>query len=194
MKRSVHLALSVFLCSIIAAQSGAGAGTGQMMSSKSLEDREMDIGLTAAYWLEGDADIDGFTATKDGSFMFRGFIDGYLMPKFAMGAYINVTPYSQEGIDFTGLEFGMAIKPRFILSNGKAAIKPGLNIGYRSISSDFFDTVSGLGVNLSIEYQIMTDANIFHIEGGFLSQPAGGNDDSDVTWAPVFYVGGGITL
>ena len=193
MKRFPQILLSLLLMNAAISQSGAGSNQTTQTSAKSFESRTMDIGLTAAYWLEGTVYVDGFGGTKDGSFLFRAFIDGYLMPKLAMGAYINFTPYSQDGIDITGIEFGVSIKPRFIINN-KAAIKPGLNIGYRSLSSDDIETVNGMAVNFSIEYQMMMDENIFHLELGILTQPVGGNEFIDFSWGPIFYLGGGITL
>ena len=120
------------------------------------------------------------------------------MPKFAVGAYFNYSSFtaSYGGYDADAdfYEFGIALKPRFIL-NATTAVKPGLNIGYRKLSVEGYDDADGLGLNLSIEVQFMLEGGyVFFIDGGFLSQPAGGNDDVDITWAPIVYLAAGIVF
>ena len=162
-------------------------------AQKKLIDREYDFGVVAAYWLSGDVSVDGFDVEKDGSFMLRAFADAYLMPKFAMGGYFNYIPYSSGGAAFTGIEFGGALKGRFLV-NPDFAIKPGINFGYRMISSNVTEDIEGLGINLSVEFQKQLETFIASGEIGFLSQPSGGNEDVTVEFAPIFYLGAGITF
>ena len=162
--------------------------------SLDLKNKEYDFGITLGYWMSGDVDISGYTAQKDGSFLFRVFTDAYLMPKLAMGVYFNFSPIGQEGIDFNILEFGGSIKPRFFVKED-IAIKPGINFGYRITTSDYEEAeTDGFGLNLSIEIQKALDSLILSFEGGFLAQPTGGNEWIEFTWAPIMYIGGGITF
>ncbi|MBN1498828.1 MAG: hypothetical protein JW982_01615 [Spirochaetes bacterium] len=164
---------------------------------------EFDIALTVGAWLPGTIDIEGYEVDKDMGFLGRGFVDAYLMPNFAAGAYINYFSgsLSDDGnsLDVWFYEFGIALKPKFIM-NEKMAFKPGLNIGYRlndresmTTSPDEITESDGLGLNLSAEviYSI-NDSYSLLVDFGFLSQPAGGNEDANVTWAPIFYLNVGV--
>jgi hypothetical protein len=155
------------------------------------QDTEYEVGASAGFWLSGTIDVEGVDADKDSSFLLRAFADMYVTPKFAIGAYINYSPTEVEGVESSATEFGMAIKPRFFMSP-EISIKPGLNIGYRALSADeeFADDVDGLAVNLSIEGQYhMEDSLVIpFVDIGFLSQPTGGNDFADITWAPIMYI------
>lgn len=105
------------------------------------QDANYEAGASIGLWLPGTIDIDGFEADKDAGFLLRAFADMYVAPKFAVGAYFNYTSSEVEGWTVSSVEFGMALKPRF-----------------------------------------------------FLSQPTGGNSDSDVTWAPIFYINFGAAF
>ncbi|WP_319478308.1 outer membrane beta-barrel protein [Marispirochaeta aestuarii] len=155
------------------------------------QDANYEVGASAGFWLSGTIDADGAELDKDSSFLLRAFADMYVTPKFAIGAYVNYGPAEVEGVDGSFAEIGMGIKPRFFISP-EISIKPGLNIGYRSLSSDseYGDDVDGLAVNLSIEgqYHLANSPVIPFLDIGFLSQPTGGNDYADITWAPIMYL------
>ena len=160
-----------------------------------------DFGIAVAAWFGGEVNLEDLNVdiNKETSFLLHGFADFYLIEKLAMGIYVNYSSSSFEEVDETAsiYEFGVSIKPRFITSDGSLAIKPGLEIGYRGESVDVpgADEVQALGVNLSVEFQFYANNNFapFGIIG-FLSQPAGGSDDTDVKFAPIFYLGGGIAF
>jgi hypothetical protein len=160
-----------------------------------------DYGVSFGAWLGGEFYIEEFDfyIDKETSFMLQCFADFYLMEKLAMGIYANFSSLSFEDFDETAslYGFGISIKPRFILSDGSFAIKPGLLIGVRWITVDApnLDTVGGLGINFSVEFQFRT-SRTFIPYGimGFLSQPAGGNEDTDLTFAPIFYIGAGVAF
>jgi len=44
---------------------------------------------------------------------------------------------------------------------------------------------------IELQYLIGSDYTVFG-DFGFLTQPTGGNDVADITWAPIFYIAGGI--
>lgn len=197
----VILSAAVLFCAMALAPAGADA------AARSFEEKEFDIGAAAGVWLPGTISIEDLDLDKSAGLLVRVFGDAYLMPKFAVGAYFNYSTATLEKnsieVDATFWELGIALKPRFVLSP-TVALKPGLNVGYRNSNRDrvagFDDpdddlSADGLGLNLSVELQILLEGGyIFFVEGGFLSQPAGGTDDVDVTWAPIMYLAGGVAF
>jgi len=172
-----------------------------------LESREYDYGIAAGIWLPGTITIEDLDIDKSAGLLLRGFADVYVAPKLAVGAYGNYSMATLEKGPFEAdarfWELGVALKAKFMLSPD-LAMKPGLNIGYRSLSRDSvagYDdpgddlSADGLGLNLSVEFQFALEGGyIFFADVGFLSQPAGGTDDVDVTWAPIFYLCAGIAF
>jgi hypothetical protein len=195
--------------SVVSAQK-AGSKTAvkaeESAAAGGFETKDYDIGLVLGLWLPGTIAVEDIDLDKSAGPLVRVFVDAYLMPKFAVGGYFN---YSTATLEYSPLsleadadfyEFGIALKPRFLVSP-VVAIKPGLNIGYRKSSREKLAGESaatetdsdGLGLNLSVEIQYLVDSDyIVFFEGGFLSQPTGGNADADVTWAPILYIAAGI--
>jgi hypothetical protein len=163
--------------------------------------RTSEFGITAGLWLSGDVRVasPGFDLTKNTGLLLRIFYDAFVAEKFGVGAYANFSPISVEGSDegATLIEFGGSLKPRFPLGDGNVVLKPGLNIGYRMISSNIpaADKINALGLNVSVEIQFASKAGVVPFaEVGFLAQPARGNSNSDITFAPIIYLGGGIVF
>ena len=173
-----------------------------------LEEKSYEIGIAAGVLLPGDVyvSLHGDNVDRNANVMLRGFIDSYVVPKLALGAYVNFgTLNLEEDIDIgfwgedeeyriektgvTILELGGAIKHRFIVSP-KFAIKPALNIGYRRFFGETdFSTWNALGINGSCEFQYkISDTLLGYFESGFLSQPSGGNVDTDITFDPTFFI------
>jgi len=162
------------------------------LNAQNLESKKFDAGVTAGYWFSGTVIIDGVDVDKDGAFLLRAFGDAYVIPQLAFGGYFNYSPYSEAGYSLNLFEFGMAIKPRFMLAPDMA-IKPGVNFGYRFTTSDFEPAeINAFGLNLSVEIQKQLSGMLVFGEIGFLAQPSGGNENVEVTFAPIFYIGGGI--
>ncbi len=162
------------------------------VSAQRLRAKEYDIGLAGCYWFEGEQTAGGRSITKESAFLLRVFGDYFLMPKLGMGAYFNYTPYTQGEREVKGYEFGVSIKPRFFVGRG-FVIKPGLNLGYRFTTSEYEKSrIDAFGANLSLEFQQDLGPVALLFEGGFLAQPAGGNDAIELTFAPIFYVGMGV--
>ncbi|MGD0590265.1 MAG: hypothetical protein ABSA44_05640 [Bacteroidota bacterium] len=168
---------------------------------KGLMSRTADFGVTAALWLGGKVRIVDYDikTDKNPGFLLRAFYDAYVVEKLAVGAYANFSPVSVEWYSTTAAiyEVGGAIKGRFPLGDGSIVIKPGLNIGYRMISSDYYiiDKSDAMALNASIEIQFNTK-NLFvpFFEIGFLAQPVGGNDYTNITFPPIIYLGGGVAF
>lgn len=163
--------------------------------------RTMDIGIGAGYNLGGTVKVSGADLDMEGNFLLQAFADFYLVEKFSWGVYAKFGPGVKSDISTetaTMYEFGMGLKPRFIVSDGKMAIRPGLEIGYRIIDLDVDAEgvdVNGLGLNANVEVQFLTSSSIVPFgQIGFLTQPSGGNDFDDVTWAPMFYLMAGVAF
>ena len=164
-------------------------------SSAFSADDTMDIGISGNFWLSGTINVEGYDADKSAGLLFRGFVDSFVAEKLTMGAYLNLAP-TVEVEDESGsmYEIGGALKYRAMV--GEMPLKIGINIGYRKLDSDAMnDEIEGLGINLSAELQFNMDGNFVpFIEAGFLSQPSGGNEDVEVTWSPIVYLGGGVAF
>jgi hypothetical protein len=160
-------------------------------------DIEGELGIGMGIWLSGDINIDGTDVNKDGGFLLRLIGDYYVTPKFAVGAYFNLSRGEIEGVvDYNCWEFGASLKPRFLLTE-ELSLKPGINIGYRRsvLKAGGFtsDDVDGLAINLSVELQYHIGTGLIpFLDIGFLSQPAGGTTDADVTWPPIVYLSAGV--
>ena len=79
----------------------------------------------------------------------------------------------------------------------KFAFRPGLSLGYRTISfgNDAIKHMTGMGLNLSGEIAYQTSGNLSPLaELGFLTQPTGGNSDTAATYGPTFYFLRGVRL
>jgi hypothetical protein len=79
-------------------------------------------------------------------------------------------------------------------------IKPGLHIGYRvvhlntDLNISYKDT-KGLAVNASAQVMLLLKSRVNpYFELGFLAQPAGGNPDTDLTFAPIVYLSVGASI
>ena len=164
------------------------------------QNKDHEFGVTAGLWMSGDIELEdfGYTLKQATSPMIKAFYDYYIVEKFCVGMYgtMAFTDYPDVNESATMYEFGMTMKPRITVSP-TFILKPGFNIGYR-IATDLpagASDVKGMGLNLSVEGQIKTQNNWTpHFEFGFLAQPVGGNDDTDVTFAPIWYIGGGVSF
>ncbi len=149
------------------------------------------------YWVSGsiyihelDTDIE-----KESNVMLKLFYDKRSRAGGVdLGFYLLYAPsVTIKEYDGGGdlVEFGLSFKTDFDLQDGMLA-RPGLNLGYRTLNSSQIETIRGLGVNLSVQVMKPKVSSTPFFEVGFLSQPSGGNTDSDVTFAPILYIGGGI--
>ncbi|MCX8124848.1 MAG: hypothetical protein N3F66_11910 [Spirochaetes bacterium] len=177
-----------------------------------LQNRTRDIGLFGGVLLPSSGtvsiDTDAWSIDCDTAmgFVIKGYFDQFLAPMFGVGVYgqYTSTAISPENtdleVDADMYEFGITFKPKFVISP-TAAIKPGLEIGYRKFSRESFapgDTDTdgdGLALNMSAEIQFMLDKGYtLGLIFGFIAQPTGGTKDSDVAWAPIWYVSAGIVF
>lgn len=170
--------------------------------------KEIEIGISGGILLPGTIDVSGYEVDTKLAPLFRFILDAYVAERLMMGAYVNFAIVGIDGqydYDYYGnkkeadesanmFEFGGALKGRFLISPA-VVFKPGLNIGYRIISSDLFDkNTNGFAVNFSAEFQFIGDNFSPYIDAGFLAQPSGGNSDIDLTFPPIIYLNGGISF
>ena len=141
------------------------------------------------------AEFDQFFDLESGLSLF-GFYDFFITDKFAVGGNAHVAFPGQEflGETLAFYELALALKMKFSLGN-TVSYKPGFNLGYRLISSDDLDTIQGLGLNLTNEVQLDISENFTpFVDLGFISQPAGGNDEFNATFSPVIVLRVGMSF
>ena len=156
----------------------------------------VQVSISGAYLFESDnlyfAEIDRFFYIGD-AIILKAESDYYFHTfnkNFGVGLFANIGSPWYDGFEETlMIEFGPALKWKFNLK--KIVFIPSFYIGYRSYEGDAGD---GLGLNLSIKAQFPQDKFIPFIDIGFLTQPAGGNDATDITFSPVFILGGGVSF
>lgn len=117
---------------------------------------------------------------------------------FIGGPYIGLVP----GIEIfrfdestSWVSVGLAVGPRFTIADDHE-IRGLAQIGYRQwlTGSDFLSS-NGLATNLNIAFIFNKDHSISpKAEIGFLAQAAGGNEDVEITFSPIWYIGGGVVI
>jgi hypothetical protein len=198
MKKIVFIIILLLFCAVNLNQLHAV----KKKNTNKLSSKSYDLGASIGMWLGGDIWLDDLNMeiSKESSLLVHLFYDSYLMQKFSLGAYLNYSPatlsYGSIEEDATMLELGGAIKYK-ILFEDKYALKIGLGLGYRKLSVEGLSEADGegFGLNLSVEgqYCLQNGHSVF-VETGFLTQPAGGNDDTSITWSPIFYLSAGYAL
>lgn len=198
--RSVTIVLALVLSVALVSMASAGE----------LENRPRDIGLYGGVLLPGSISIDAgdlysIDVDTEMGFTLKAYFDQFVSPMFSVGVYGQYVSTSLSHkdtdveLDAETYELGLTLKPKFIISP-TTAVKPGIEIGYRklsreSLAPDDNTDAEGLALNMSAEVQFMLDSGyIFGLTFGFIAQPAGGNEDADVTWAPIWYAMGGIVF
>jgi hypothetical protein len=123
--------------------------------------------------------------------------DAVVAKRFSLGVFLlNAHPsVTVLGTDYdTSITtMGTTLKGRFGPSGG-VSIRPGMAFGYQRLSSDATsaDDVQGLDLGVLVEVSIPTGSVRIPLEFGIISQPVGGNDDTEITFAPIFYLAGGV--
>lgn len=154
--------------------------------------------IKAGGLFSGKVNVEGFDVDTKMSPIFKAEIDGIIVPKLSMGAYLLYSPLGIEDVDekFNTLSIGLTLKPRFTV-NESVQIRPGLAVGYNRINNDDFMDDPSKGLNVGFQLEVMKAINEktgIVGELGFFSQPAGGNDDVEITFAPIVYLMVGIEL
>lgn len=171
-----------------------------VVQAQDLKKNEFSVSL--GYMFEGEAYaayFDQYYSVGE-TILIRFEFDHYFSAmgdRFGLGFYYNLgfPYYSYIYEEVTMHEFGLVLKTRFNASD-KVQIKPGIYTGYRSYSGGIGEepgTGFGLNATLALQYQLNEKIKPF-IDLGIMSQPAGGNDATDITYSPTFQVNFGITF
>ena len=145
--------------------------------------------------LGGDVNIDppDRDFEVDSHMQFSGDVDAMVAEKLSVGGRFKLSfpEVGDEGETLLGI--GPTIKAHF-QPHEKLKVSPGIAILYHNLSSVAGgDNVTGLGTEFFAEVgtPITKDLDLIG-EFGFNAQPTGGNNDVDVTWAPMFYLVFGV--
>jgi len=139
--------------------------------------------------MPGTVTVEGFDVDTEMGWTANTAFDALLAEKFSMGGFFSYSGTESEGGESANiLAIGGTFKARFTLKGG-TQLRPGLIMAYQMTTGDAFDDVDGLDVGFTFEVVFpLQDHNALVGELGFTSQPAGGNEDADVTWAPILYL------
>lgn len=128
----------------------------------------------------------------DSGIVFGLKADTKVAEKMSMGAFYQYSSFSiLDGEDVDVNTIGLTIKGKFE-NKSNIEIRPGLALGYQTCDSDALnDSTSGFDLGAFVEFAYpLLNKNKGAMTGeiGFITQPAGGNSDVDVTFGPIFYL------
>ena len=126
----------------------------------------------------------------DAGFMFALRADAVVTPKMSAGVFLHqISNATGAGDEMTTTAIGGSLKVRLTMSPD-LQLRPGLTIGYNMICGDAFqEDATGLELGAFLEAALhLQDGHMVTGELGFVSQPAGGNSDIDMTYGPTFYL------
>ena len=154
-----------------------------------------NLGAKGGLLFPGTVNVEGYDADTEMGFMLGSYIDALIVPKLSLGAYADFYHTSTEigGYSASVLSLGGTIKGRFCI-RGLFELRPGVSFGYNYTSiEDADDGAHGYNIAGKLEAAIPVREHLNAlVEISFLSQPAGGTGDADVTWAPIFFLAAGI--
>ena len=167
------------------------------LASHAQDLKKSDFSVSLGYMFEGEVylwEIDRYGSVGE-TLLVRLEYDHYfsaLSNRFGLGLFYTYSNPWYDGYEVVSAhEVGGVIKVR-LSAGDKLLIKPGAYFGYRIYGDD---TGTGLGINgsLAFEYQLSDKIKPF-VDLGILTQPAGGNDATDITYAPVMQINFGVTF
>jgi hypothetical protein len=163
--------------------------------AQELKSNEFSVSL--GYMFEGEVYIweSDFYGSVGETMLVRLEYDHYFASmgnRFGLGVYYTYGSPWYDGYETIGQhEIGAVLRAR-LSAGDKLLIKPGAYFGYRAYSDE---AGQGLGINGSVAFQYRLNEKIQpFLDMGILSQPAGGNDFSDITYSPVFQINVGIAF
>ena len=161
-----------------------------VISTGYAQNQSWNMNFKGGIMLPGTVTIEGNDVDTEMGWIINTAYDAMVAEKFSMGGYLFYSGIESEYGDAANiLTIGGAFKGRFTMQSG-TQIRPGLILAYQMTSGDAFDDVNGLNVGFTLEVAFPLKKKYTAIVGelGFTSQPSGGNEDADVTWAPIFYL------
>jgi hypothetical protein len=165
-----------------------------MLTSSTLfaQDQSWNWNFKGGIMLPGTVTVDGYDGDTELGWIVNTAFDAMVAQKLSMGGYLFYSGVTEaetgESLGANVLSIGGTLRGRFILKSG-IQLRPGIILAYQSTTGDAFEDVTGLNVGLSFDVVFpLQDFNAIVGELGFTTQPSGGNEDSDVTWSPIFYL------
>ncbi len=156
---------------------------------------ESDFGVKGGLVLGGTWDTDYGSVDTDPGLALGVFGDFRVADKMWVGAFFDFTLANDEN-DNSCYEYdlGVALKALFNPPNVPFLIRPSLAIAYGLADSDSVnDTADLFVINLSVEGITDNAEGLSYFgEFGFTAVPAGGNEDTDLTHGPIFFLKGGV--
>ena len=169
---------------------------GIIVTNQAIAD-ESNVSVKAGLLMEGEmyADPPDEYSDTDSGLMFQLNLETMLAEKLSAGVFYLRASTGSRGDSATINTYGVTLKAH-INRNSNVRIRPGIAIGYQTIDLDFEgDNITGLDISGFIEVAFSkVGKNDLIVELGFITQPAGGNKDADVTFGPIFYVTGGMSF
>ncbi len=145
------------------------------------------------------ADPPDYYLDTTGGFILRSTIDKPITPGFSAGIYANFISMSVESgeteVDASIVSIGGALKVINKLSD-TMELRLGVGLGYQMSEVEDIrggEGIAGLDAAPIAELAVRLSpslSSVFSIAA--FSQPAGGNDEIDATWAPIIFIAGGI--
>ena len=160
------------------------------ISSGQAQNQEWNLNFKGGVLFPGTVSIEGFEVDTETGWIFNVAGDAMVAEKLSMGGYFFYAGTSEEISEETAniMSIGGTLKGRFTLRSG-TQIRPGVIFAYQTTTGDVFDDVKGFNIGFTGEVAFPLENNRAIVgELGFTSQPSGGNEDADVTWAPILYI------
>jgi hypothetical protein len=152
--------------------------------------QKFEIGAKFGTIFPGEVTVDdGDHDTKAGT-MFAIRAESVITPKISAGVfYQNISNSTKADDSITTNAIGGIVQFRFTTAPN-LQFRPGLTLGYNfDISGDALqNSATGLEIGALVEAAYcIKDGHMITGELGFVTQPAGGNSDIDMTYGPTFY-------
>jgi hypothetical protein len=172
--------------------------------SKAQDLKKNEFSVSLGYMFEGEmyaAELDQYYSVGE-TILIRGEFDHYFSSmgdRFGIGGYytLGFPFYSYFYEEVTMHELGLVLKARFNASD-QIQIKPGIYTGYRAYTGGLDageDPGTGFGLNATVSFQYELNEKLKpFIDLGIMTQPAGGNDATDITYSPTFQFSLGVTF
>ncbi len=184
--RLAATAATVLTCFLVAAPAELRADQGGI---------SWDFGVKAGYLFDGEVYLAEFDHAfdTDPGFMLTATADALLSERLCGGAYALVAFSGAYDESATIYDLGLSLKARFPAGITEIRVGPVLAYQVVSVESGSFDDSTGLNVGAVFDLLYPVSDTLDGIfELGFISQPAGGNDDTDATFAPIIYLAAGL--
>lgn len=159
--------------------------------------KKSEFSLSLGYMFEGEVYMweGDFYGSVGETLLLRAEYDNYFKGmgnRLGIGIFYTYgSPWYDGYENVTMHEIGAVLKAR-LSAGDKWLIKPGAYFGYRSYGAE---AGTGLGINGSVAFQYhLSDKVKPFVDLGILTQPTGGNEETDITYAPVFQINFGVTF